>query len=307
MAFSSEPLAVELPSVEVEAYISDFFGEVSLPAIEINAAGGTAWEVSITLPALTLQSDSSFGWDASFTLPELEIAATGITSRLLSGVITLPQVSITASAKRSGSGSLSVPQLTINATGHTVIDWDANNLEVPQITINAFAESVLASVFEIWCMNMASAGVSEYTNYPITSVTRFNGTYYATTSTGIVKLSGDTDAGTAIDSDVLSGMTDYSYEGERGDNSLRVKRSGGAYVNLRSQGGFAVVAKVDEDKERIYTLSAAADPKGFHPRRVDVGRLLEGRNWQFGFRNISGADFYLRNFQNIPIILSRRL
>lgn len=307
MAFTGEPLAVELLPVEVESYIADFFGEVSLPATTISAVGGSAWFAEITLPAITFYGGTSLGWNTTLDVPSLDISATGTASSTATGAATFPKLKINATAKRSGAGAASFPSLTISASGFTAIDWDSPALVLPQITVEAFAESVLAAVFETWCLNMTSAGVSEYTSFPITSAMRFNGKYYGTTATGIFELTGDTDAATAIAADVLTGVTDYSYEGEKGDNSLKIKRSGGAYVNLRSQGGFAVVAKVDEDTERIYTLTAAADPKGFHPRRVDLGRLLEGRNWQFGFKNVAGADFSVRDFQNIPIVLSRRI
>lgn len=309
MGFSNENLAATLLPVEVEAYVSDFFGGGTIPALAGSGTGAEVaqWDATLTLPNIEFTGGTDLGWNAEIDLLAVEVSATGVSSSVASADIILPKLTISAIMSTSGAAVVELPQITITASGYTEIDWDAANLTVPQLTIEALAESVLAAVFEAWCMNLNTSGVSEYVNFPITSMARFNGKYYATTTAGIFELTGDEDGTTDIDSSVLTGVTDYSHERDTGDSSMKIKRSGGAYLNLRSQDEFSVIAKVDEDKERVYTLGGTGDPSGTHSRRVNLGRLLEGRNWQFGFRNINGADFSIRDFQNIPIFTSRHI
>lgn len=310
MGFSNENLAVTLLPVEVESYISDFFGGGAIPTLAGSGTGASVaqWEATLTLPNIEFAGGTDLGWNAEINLLEVEVSATGVSSSVASADGVLPKLKITATmSASSGVADVSLPQITITASGYTEIDWDAANLVVPQLTTKAFVESALAAVFEAWCMNLNTSGVSEYVDFPVTSMARFNGKYYATTTDGIYELTGGEDGTTDIDSSVLTGVTDYSHEKDTGDSAMKIKRSGGAYVNLRSQDEFSVVVKVDEDKERVYTVNGSGDPSGVHPRRVNLGRLLEGRNWQFGFRNINGADFTVKDFQNIPIFTSRRI
>lgn len=310
MGFSNENLALTTLPLEIEAFVSVFIGGGDLPALTGSGAGATVarWDTTLTLPAIEFTGGTDFGWNTSIELLSVEIDSTGVSSAVGSSDLILPKLQIAATmSASSGTAVATLPQVTIEASGYTVIDWDAADLTVPQLTITALIDSVLAEVFETWCMNLNTSGVSEYTDFPVTSMARFNGKYYATTPTGIFELTGDDDAGTDIDASVLTGVTDYAHERDTGDSAMKIKRSGGAYLNLRSQDEFSVIAKVDEDKERVYTLGGTGDPTGLHSRRVNIGRLLEGRNWQFGFRNINGADFSIRDFQNIPIFTSRRI
>lgn len=307
MAIDGESIAFDLPVLEIDAGVSSYFAELDLHTPTLTATGATAWGVAITLPVLSVYGGSSFGWDVSVDATVPGISATGLVGRTLSASLSFPGVRAASTGKASWSASITAPALSVSASGFTVIDWGSPALTLTAPELDAAIIKVASELFQTFCMNLRTGGVSEYTDHPLTAIVRFNSTYYGMTSDGIYELDGDTDAGSDVAANVLSGVDDYGSDDPRFDVSTKIKRSAGAYVNMRTQGEVAVVVRTDETKERVYVIDGSADPEGLHPRRVQMGRLLEGRNWQFGFKNVDGTAFQLKDFKNIPIVLSRRI
>lgn len=305
MGFSSENFSITAPAVTNTAWVDVLYADVSVPAATLNAP--PSWgSATVSLPAPTLGSGRDFGWNAELTIAAAELAADGAGGLVFAAEISTPAFKVTAEGTFSGTALLSVPAAIVAAEAYQEIDWGAISVSVPPPDVVAFGAAVLAAIFQAWCMNVRTTGVSEYTNFAFNSMARFNGKYYASASDGVYLLEGDDDNGAPITAEILSGITDYGSD-KVPDLGLLRKRSGGAYLNLRSQGQFQVVVRVDEGTERSYSIDASGDPEGMHTRRVQLGRRLEGRNWQFGFKNASGVDFTLRDFHNVPIYLSRRI
>lgn len=306
MGFSGESLALDLQMPSAVAWVSDYSGTLSLPAPTV-FADNAYWSASASLPNLQVTGPTDFGWNAAMAVAMPTISTSGDSGRFASASVTISQIAAAARIQRSGGASISTPQLEVSAQAFRVIDWGSPTVTAPMPEISASIIKALAATYSALCLNARTLGVSEYTNYPFTSITAFNGSLYATGPSGIYQISGNDDAGTAIAATILGGQDDYGNTDPRYDVSSYQKRSSGIYFNLRGNGSMQVHVVVDENTERFYDVDLSADPDGIHQRRIQPGRLLEGRSWQFGIKNVSGADFTLRDYYNAPIVLSRRV
>lgn len=171
-----------------------------------------------------------------------------------------------------------------------------------EVSGTATAQDVTAYV-----CNAATGAQGEYTNYPFNSLAVIGGVALGCVATGVFALSGGTDAGTAIDAVVTSGVSDFSDE-KNSAPALQQKRVDSCYFNARvTVEGLAARAIVDEQTDRVYSVSMPpSKAQGLSPIRVKMGKGLQGRNWQFGIENISGGDFELERMDVVPVILSRR-
>jgi hypothetical protein len=264
---------------------------------------------TITATAEAYSATTATAVDGALPIPAL--TATAAMTIFASATLTLPLPKLTASVSRGAEliGSLPIPVLEGEMHLQILATLDGR-LVIPALTSTAQAiKAVLTEdEYQAWCMNMRNFGVSEYENFAYTSLCRFQGKLYGTLPTGVFEIDGDTDDGTDIDAEVMSGIQEYKgHQRDPEDFSLRIKQSQGAYMNMRLSGEFAVTLLVDEQEERIFTVDGTNDPEGIHRVRVKIPPGIQGLNWQFGFKNINGSNFHLKNYSNMPVVRKRRV
>ena len=139
-------------------------------------------------------------------------------------------------------------------------------------------------VYECWVLNTPGFYPSIYSGFDFNSYCVFDGRAFGANSAGIFELTGDTDAGSAIHTGMMTHETDF---GVRNDKRFRK-----AYIGV--SGDAPVMVMETGDGERItYAISSAG--------KVDASRSAHGRDW-----SLTVADFdELDTIQLVPVVLAR--
>lgn len=153
---------------------------------------------------------------------------------------------------------------------------------------------------DVWAFTLGADAPppSRYTGFDFNSFAAIEGRYYAAAADGIYELTGDDDAGTAIDAYVLTAR--------RGQGADRRSRMPMVYLAGRSQ-GVLHCAVIDEDGvEFDYTAERALGDRDGR-ERVKLGRGLKASFWQLKIGNENGEDFELTDAATLADILKRRV
>lgn len=145
-------------------------------------------------------------------------------------------------------------------------------------------------------LNTQSTGISEYSNF------NFNSFSWplAAAADGIYELKGDTHDGKPIISSIKTGLIDF------GTNVQ--KQVPYAYLAITQTG--RVIMKVTSHnrgvkKERWYEVNSSNN--AVDTTRVQFGRGVKSKYWQFELTNIDGDKFSLDSMEVLPLLLSRRI
>lgn len=154
--------------------------------------------------------------------------------------------------------------------------------------------------YAMWAFNADTMAASEYTNTAFRNVVTHAGRTYGVLADGVYALTGDTDAGTAIDAMIRTGLTDLGQPGRKG-----VRK---AYLYVRSDHLVYVKAVYDNDGQRseVWYELTAKPTEPLLERHVEVGRGAKGTQWAFEVTNTDGGELDLRGIDVIPVLLSRR-
>lgn len=155
--------------------------------------------------------------------------------------------------------------------------------------------------FDGWSFNLNTNSTSTYENYQFNSFAKIGKNYYGCNDVGIFLLDGDTDNGAAIHSTITTGDNDLTTEQIDGSYLKHIQS---AYVNARTAAPMTLTANADGS---AYTYAFGAAKASIANARVDIGRGLIGRNWQFELKNVAGADFEIESLLISPLNTKRRL
>ncbi len=254
-------------------------------------------DATIVFPQLQLIISTSDG-AGELTFPQLQVTGSGKTGNVGSGAITFPQLQISGWGDTSASGAITFPQITLTAVGSTS-GLGVGALTFPQLQVYGVGESAALETFEAWVVNLRTGGHWNYDNYPVTAVLQSGGEYYGVIDGDIYLLSGDTDAGEAIEASTLSGAIDFG--------ESRLKTVDSLYLNVRKRtGDVSALATVDETLAREREISLVVSPEGMHRRRAKFGEGLYGSNWQFGVKNVLGSRVDVGEVEVEATVMSRR-
>jgi len=146
-------------------------------------------------------------------------------------------------------------------------------------------------------MNTVTKGISEYTNYKFNSLSGD----YAAKDEGIYQISGIQDEGIGIEALLKTGLIDF-------DSNIQ-KQVPYAYVGLNKAGSLmlkTIVTYKGKRKERWYKVNPRA-VDATDTIRVNMGKGIKSRYWQFELTNFEGADFELDSIELLPLQLKRRI
>lgn len=154
-----------------------------------------------------------------------------------------------------------------------------------------------------WVMNTEGAQpISEYDNYEFTSLTFYKDQLYGSTDAGLYVLTGDNDAGTAIEAQLNSLMLDFG--------TGRQKRIRSAYLGYTSTNELVLKVRAVSDgqlSEHWYKAQPVTTADAPREGYMHVGQGLKSRYWQFELTNVGGGDFEIDQLELHPIFLSRRV
>lgn len=157
-------------------------------------------------------------------------------------------------------------------------------------------ENPYAEAFPGWAVNLDTGAPSRYAGLPATSIFQHADKTYATNAAGIYELTGKTDAGQPIRAAVTLPRSDLS--------DGHAKRVPWVYIGARSPGALVLKVLTDSPSVRYYAVTSGSDTlRGY---RVQIGKGLKSRYWQFRVENKAGADFDLDSIEIMPTVLRQR-
>lgn len=148
-----------------------------------------------------------------------------------------------------------------------------------------------------WVMNANTDAVSRYVQYPFNSFADLGTTQLGAMDDGIYELGGDTDEGVDINAAVLTGRDDF-------DESV-MKRMLKAYLGLATNGQMYLTTITNENERRTYLLDV--NNTSVREAKIDLGRGVKSRYWQFEITNVAGSDFEIEAVEWYPVLLTRRV
>lgn len=143
--------------------------------------------------------------------------------------------------------------------------------------------------------------ISTYLGWNFNAMARIGGRYFGTGEGGLYELTGDSDDGAEIAARIVTGEMDFG--------SPAIKRIQEAYLGYTAGGDLILkVIATHEGKVREFWYRAPVMVPGeVSETRIQVGKGLTSRYWQFELINTGGADFDIEVFDMTLLDLSRRI
>ena len=161
----------------------------------------------------------------------------------------------------------------------------------------AISVEINGELYYAWVVNTETLDTTQYSNYGFESFCELDGEYFATDGASIYRLSGDDDAGAAIDAEISLGATDFGSAFQKGVQDV--------FFGFASDGKLLLKVVTDEQVENWYELDDTEG--GVHGAKLKVGRGLKARYWRFKVRNVKGSDFELDSIRMVPVSTGRRV
>lgn len=150
--------------------------------------------------------------------------------------------------------------------------------------------------FTAWAINTRTSAVTEYQNFAFDSFAQVGRKVVAGDATGLYELDGETDAGSTIVADILSGFMQVG--------GSRFTAFKAAYLGLSSKSGqFVLKLITGDDQTYVYAVTA----ENMRTTRVNLGKGLSSRYFRFELINADGKDFSMNAIEFLPLIRQRRV
>lgn len=146
-----------------------------------------------------------------------------------------------------------------------------------------------------WAYNLNNQAPSFYENFKFNSFAKIGNQYYGLASDGLHILGANDDNGSEINAVITTGISDFG--------EYRIKKVPTVYAGARTEKPLELTCRVDNEPDYTYEFTSSSE--GIAPTRVKLGKGLEGRYWQFEFKNRDGADFEISDL-DIPMALNSR-
>jgi len=260
-------------------------GLFTLPMLSVESAGYSLGDV-FSLPQFQVTGSGAAPLSTvRFDFPVLNISGIGYTGVLGYGTYQLPLLSLSGGIGFYGYGTFVLPVLVV---ANLMPGKAVGEFILPLYRFISAGHSVpIAKIFKGLAMNLANQAISTYNDYPFNSLACFDGHYYGATDNGIYLLEGDKNGETYIQSKLKSFPLDF------GNNFL--KRIHDVWLTYRSDGHLALFLATKEDEsDRTGDLITEIAKDQIHEERIKTPKGLKGRYYILELKNLSGADFDLK-------------
>ena len=150
--------------------------------------------------------------------------------------------------------------------------------------------------FTAWVINTRTSAVTEYQDFVFDSLVQVGRRCVAGDASGLYELNGDSDSGSIIVADILSGFMQF------GGSKFTAFKA--AYLGLSSQSGqFVLKLVTGEGQTYVYGVTA----QNMRTTRVNFGKGLRSRYFRFELINADGKDFSMDAIEFIPLVSQRRI
>ena len=280
--------------------VREFVGSYGSPEIITIAGEFPAWTADVVLTCRSSRISSKFpAWTSSVHILTGKIISIASTFPKWTGIVKLLAEQLNISGKfpkwSSDVGILSGEILSIS--GEFPI-WTSSISIRPNVGIFRLYGTFPAwsgitrlrqvvGVYAATVMNASNFAVTEYAQYPVSSIGYMNNHYYGTLSDGIYILEGDDDSGTDIDAEIETGPVDIW------DGFVRYPRE--AWYSFRADG--TIILRIRIDEQDSYEGEIAYLHERIREGRIKFGKGIRKRYAAFGFKNKGGSGFDLDNIR----------
>lgn len=143
-------------------------------------------------------------------------------------------------------------------------------------------------------MNPENYAVTTY-SFGFTSSTLFDRDYLFADSTGLYRLEGDTDNGSAIVATIETAALDFE--------TSSIKQIPAVLLGTN---GTDLILKVTTDGSESALYKISGKPSRLGTKHIKLGKGLKGRYWQFTLITDSNSDLDLDSFEFYPITFKRK-
>lgn len=300
----------------------------TIPKITAEGLGGEATGSSSTIPKITALGLGGAATGSASTLLQKVATGAGITSLNAASdePVTTKTALGTAVTATLGTSGKSIPQKTASGVAGTLC-VGASTQTRPRITAAGTAQTASVGVSsatlprtqvlsvarqinvgdvvtpenpysdpqEAWGINYETNAPYRFYRFPANAMCRFKGKTYVSNFAGVYEVTGETDNGQKINSQVTLPKSNF------GDS--RNKRIPEVYLGVRSTGKMQLKVVANSDAARYYALNTGSDY--VRGSRATVGKGLEANYWQLAVANIDGAPFALDSLEFSPVLLKR--
>jgi hypothetical protein len=263
---------------------------LSLPTLVFITGVGNSYYGNFSLPKISFSLAVESG--KSFTLTK-NLKKPSLNAQLLSEIQSYLQVTL---SKPIVIGSLIADQnyeISIGPAG----SGGTTVLGLPKVAFELNNPDSLYSTNKTYVLNTFNTAHSTYTNFAFNSYFKFKNEYYAVSSTGVHKLTGDLDDTTAISSEVAVPVSSFDKQGMKACSDI--------YALGRLVGNLEIITIVDEQKATTGFMVQNDGRQGLHRIRAKISKGIKGSVWQFKIKNVSGSDFQLNNLEAVLRELQR--
>lgn len=286
------------------ASVGDIDGDASLgaPLVRTATITGTATLPAYSASIAPISGASTLAGSASISL--VTIAGAGTFPALSASVAPITgdasfAVSYGSIGTVTGTTAFSVLRASVaTATG------DAGLVAIPYD-----APATAGSLALAWTASTDLFNVSRYTNYPFNSQAVVDGYLVGLTSVGAYIMTGDDDAGTAIDASITTDFTD-AVDGKQGLQSTPQLRSPRSFYMVYNTGPLTVDLIVSNSRgvaRESYQYELPEAGEDIATWREALGRGLRFRYSQVTIANVGGSDFTLQDPQMMVDLSTRRI
>jgi hypothetical protein len=247
-----------------------------IPTIEITGTS-TWYELEIKAPAPTVSIQSTY------TIGILNIRS--------------PSVDLTFTSNNGSYDDLAItaPRPTISMT--CVITTTATVAITAPDPIITISTGIKSTSRKCVVLNTDNWEVAEY-DWSFDELVKFGDKYLAINTTGIYSISGDTFAGTNIDSTLETGLDDH--------DTLQSKRITDLWVSWKSSEDGIISIIMDGDSDETYDYDLIGTDNNDDAVKVIVGRPSPKKHISLKLQNQSGADFTLSGMEMILSLSSKK-
>ncbi len=277
LAFIPDYIIATLPDLTTEFVMSvnmiDF--NVSLPAkleTELVMTVNSVMSFDIALPGMNVESEHLLALSMDF-----DIALPG------SATVMVQEIAL------SMNFDLSLPavETEILMLAQETISFD---IALPGPGVELYQIVMSAAQFNTIVMATLTKAVTEYSGWSFNSFAEFGGKQLGFSDAGLFELSGETDAGVAINAEFMSGDIDLHAGDEYAKRKIR--RLYDVHVNRKATANITLLLQGEQDDNKTRSIDIQGSSDGlFHTKRGKPGKGLLWRLIRVGIKSKNGSDF----------------
>lgn len=268
-------------------------------SVSASSLAGEVSDVDAERPALAISATSTATMllTANITIPARSVAASSLSGTISDGAVIMTARDATGTMK-SGAFSSCAITLPMRDAGGTeyVHSGLAVAVTLPAFVVVANSYSGASRTYSTIAMNVENIANTELSNYVFNGYAVINDSLYACGPSGLYKITGTNDNGTAITAKFRTATLDFG--------TSRLKRMPDAFVGFEGT-ALSVKTLLDSGTTGTETVLSGLGA-GLHSKRFKFDRGSRARYWAVEIANVAGSDFNVEELELLADVGNRR-